>query len=116
LRRRLEPRAPGDRRDDEVQRRVLRVPALLRQVLRRAVGPADLHEFGPVALVFAEMDAETTLTFVHQLHRRLPLRGCPGPCVGRVGMARARGVRTPLLLVSAKYLTGDGVRRSLRTP
>src|SRR5690606_27712679 len=50
---------------------------LLRQVLRRAMGPAYLHELRLVALVLAEVDAEAALAIGHLLHHRLLLSGRP---------------------------------------
>src|SRR4051812_25001919 len=71
--RRLEPGAAADRRHHQVQRRVLRVAALVHQVLGRFMLRADLHELRRWLVVFAEVGAQAALTIVYMQHVEPPI-------------------------------------------
>jgi hypothetical protein len=60
--------AAADGRDHQVQRGVLRVSALLDEVLRRLVGNANLYELLVLRVVLAEVGAQAALTVVYLKH------------------------------------------------
>ena len=65
----FESLAAADRRDDQVQGRVHRVPALFHQVVRRLLRCSNLNQLRLILLaVLAEMDAQTTLSVVNLHH------------------------------------------------
>ena len=70
--RRLEPVAPANRRDDEVELGVLRVAALLDEIFGGLLARSDLDK--PRLLgdfVFTKMGTETALTVMHLEHDQL---------------------------------------------
>ena len=72
--RRLEPLAATDRRDHEVKRVVLRMPALLNEVIGGLPRGSNLDELRLVlllALVFAEMSTKPALSIMYHLHESL---------------------------------------------
>jgi hypothetical protein len=65
---RLKPLAAADRGNHQVERRVVRVAALLDEVFGRVVGDADLDESLVLLVVFAEVSAKAALAVVYVKH------------------------------------------------
>jgi hypothetical protein len=65
---RLEPVAPADRGDDQVQRRVSGVPAFFDEVFRRLFQGSNLHELLDPLVVFAKVDAKSAIADVNVGH------------------------------------------------
>jgi hypothetical protein len=79
--RRLEPVAPADGGDDEVQGGVLRVAALFDEVLRGLLRDADLNELLLGRVVLAEVGAQSALSVVNLEHDVALLSSCVLPLI-----------------------------------
>ena len=69
---RLEPRAAADRRDPEIEGRVLRVPTGVYKILRCLLTLVNKVQFRHGRVLFAEVDAQTAFSVVNGFHDWFP--------------------------------------------